>query len=99
VTRARTTDPETSHEAAESLGDLPTAQAHVLWVLARYGPMTDAELIGAYRPCARAGVVGYQSDSGIRTRRAELVKRGDVIDTGKRQMLPSGRRAIVWKLA
>jgi hypothetical protein len=36
------------------------------------------------------------SESGIRSRRAELVDRGLVVDTGRRIRLESGRYAIVW---
>lgn len=39
------------------------------------------------------------SPSGARTRRAELVAQGKVVDSLKRTKLPSGRFAIVWKLA
>ena len=39
---------------------------------------------------------GVLSPSGARTRRAELVVKGLVYDTGERVTLLSGRRAIVW---
>lgn len=100
---ARPTDPETSHEAAEALGldpdKLRRSQADVYWVLARHGAMTDAELIVVMNTLARQGLVAHQSHSGIRTRRAELVRRGSVVDTGKRDTMPSGRSAIIWGLA
>lgn len=38
------------------------------------------------------------SESGIRTRRSELVKRGMIVDTGKRVTLDSGRQAKVWAI-
>jgi len=38
------------------------------------------------------------SPSGLRTRRRELVDAGEVIDTGRREQLSSGRWATVWGL-
>lgn len=96
---ARFGDPETSHQAADSI-DAPTlrdSQAAVLFVLAYNGPMTDTELIDAYLAWAEQGTLPRQSPSGIRTRRKELVTRGSVRDTGMRDVLRSGRRSIVWE--
>ncbi len=89
--RARNTDPQTSHDAAESVSNLTQTQAYVLKALAR--PRTDPQLIEAYRKLKRAPLA---SESGIRTRRAELVDRGLVQDTGERNLTPYGRKAIVW---
>jgi hypothetical protein len=95
---ARATDPETSHEAARSLHDLPTRRRAVLAVIRRWGPMTDALLVETYDAELDAGtLLPPQSHSGIRTRRSELVRSGDVIDSGFRWKLPSGRHAIVWR--
>lgn len=100
MTRARTTDPETSHAAADSIDRLSDRQGEVYWVLARYGHATDSELVTAYNYAAARGVVSPQSPSGIRTRRSELVARGAVVDTGKRRTVaPSTRPSIVWRLA
>lgn len=46
VARARRDDPETSHQAAESisLGRLTWAQELVLYTLTTHGPATDEEL-------------------------------------------------------
>lgn len=95
--RARSTDPETSHAAARSVKDLRSSQADVLVVLRRMVPMTDEELVETYQDLARSGFVRSQSPSGIRTRRSELVELGLVEDSGQRETLRSGRRAIVWK--
>jgi hypothetical protein len=66
-------------------------QAFVLQALKK--PRTDPELIEAYRNLKKAPPA---SESGIRTRRAELVDKGFVVDTGTRSVTPFGRKAIVW---
>jgi hypothetical protein len=91
---ARKTDPETSHDAAASITDLTEKQEAVLAVLAAEGLLTDKDLISQYPKYGLA----RQSESGLRTRRAELVRRQLVRDTGLREILPSGRRAIVWSI-
>lgn len=98
---ARRTDPETSHEAAQSIRSdkLRRSQEAVLALFRAQGAMTDVELVEFYAKRAEFGRVVPQSDSGIRTRRSELVTAGKVIDSGERVKLPSGRRAIVWKAA
>jgi hypothetical protein len=88
---ARWTDPSTSHEAAESVDNITETQRYILKALKR--PRPDVELVEAYRNLKTAP---RASESGIRSRRAELVDRGLVIDTGKRVRLDSGRYAIVW---
>lgn len=95
---ARSTDPHTSHEAAESVAAKIRASQHAVWaVLNTIGPATDTELIQAYADVSERGhLFPPQSPSGIRTRRAELVRQGSVIDTGVRDILRSGRRSIVW---
>lgn len=90
--RARRTDPKTSHDAAESVRDVTTTQEFVLRALRR--PRTDVELLEAYRNFKRAP---RASESGVRTRRAELVRLGLVRDSGRRIVLESGRSAIVWE--
>lgn len=98
--RARTTDPSTSHAAAASLtvDALRASQAAVHAALVAAGPMTDVDLVEWYTDAAK-GDPDYprQSQSGIRTRRAELAAGGLVEDTGDRKRLDSGRQAIVWK--
>ena len=97
---ARTTDPETSHAAAASITGLTARQDAVLRVFKRNRfPMTDVSLCAMYENSVRRGVVPAQSVSGIRTRRAELVDRGLLVDSGNRARLASGRKAIVWRLA
>lgn len=89
--KARNTDPQTSHEAAESVKNINATQQAILNALVR--PRTDVELVEVYRKIKSNP---RASESGIRSRRAELVAAGLVVDTGSRIKLPSGRRAIVW---
>lgn len=92
--KARSTDPVTSHLAAESVDNVTQTQAFILRCLKR--PRNDVELVNAYRAYKTAP---RASESGIRSRRAELVDRGLVIDTGRRVKLASGRYSIVWGLS
>jgi hypothetical protein len=92
--RARGTDPVTSHLAADSVDNVTQTQAFILRCLKR--PRNDVELVSAYRSYKTAP---RASESGIRSRRAELVDRGLVIDTGRRVKLMSGRYSIVWGLS
>ena len=91
--RARLTDPETSHAAAAELKrESVTRLRSVVLSLLRKCEMDDRSLV----------VLALQlepkySQSGIRTRRAELVELGLVEDSGKRVRMPSGRMAIVWR--
>jgi hypothetical protein len=103
--RTRTTDPDTSLAAAASLdpATLRDSQAAVLAWIQSNGPMTDMDLVEGYAAAVRQGghLVGKpiprQSESGIRSRRAELAAGGLVEDTGERRRLDSGRFAIVWR--
>lgn len=92
--KARHTDPQTSKDAARSVRDLTNKQIAVHSVLKGMGPLTDVALIRHYHRIYGATIP--QSDSGIRTRRSELVAKGLVKDTQKTATLDSGRRAILW---
>lgn len=91
---ARLTDPATSHEAAESVSNVSETQKYILKALNH--PRTDPDLAEAYLNLKGAPKASL---SGIRSRRAELVAKGLVKDTGDRVKLESGRRAIVWAVA
>ena len=93
--RARTTDPATSHQAARSVAHLRQTQRAVYTLLALEGPQTDEELAYLWHERMADPI----SPSGLRTRRAELVDQGLVIDTGCRRPISSGRNAIVWGIA
>jgi hypothetical protein len=95
---ARHTDPSTSHAAAKSLSSdtLRRSQMAVLSVLCDRGPMDDKQLVREYswHPLFKALP---QSDSGLRTRRKELVAQGLVEDSGMKVQSSSGRQMIVWR--
>ena len=97
---ARNTDPDTSHAAALSVGDLRPRQMAVYEILADAGDrgMTDEELLDAYQRCSGAAYgQPRQSPSGIRTRRAELVAGRLAVRTGERRRMKTGRMAQVWR--
>jgi hypothetical protein len=54
--------------------------------------MTDTDLYQLLRTDSRLIV----TESGVRSRRSELVQVGLVRDTGERVRLATGRNAIVW---
>lgn len=95
---ARSTDPSTSHAAAKSLSSDTLRQRHlaVLSVLCERGPMDDQHLLREY-PWHPAFKALPQSDSGLRTRRKELVSQGLVEDSGMKVTSSSGRQMIVWQ--
>lgn len=93
--RARKTDPVTSHEAAASHAPLELNEKRraVLAVLRTVGPMADEQWIGEYFDRMDGGLLA-QSQSGLRTRRAELVEMGLVGQFGETKI--RNRRVIVW---
>lgn len=91
-TRHRSSDPDTSREAAEGLRNIRATHRFVLETLARM-PRTDEQIADQ----ARADEVRV-SPSGLRTRRSELVEAGYVRATDIRLPLASGRLGIVWAL-
>ena len=103
--RTRKGDPETSLAAAESVTKITEKQRAVLKVLEHFGSVTDAELKEFYAdptidPAFWLANLGPdslppQSESGLRTRRSELVRRGLVKDSGVRRRLESERMAVV----
>ena len=91
---ARSSDPETSHEAAASIKDIAATQFKV-WMLFSAFPdgATDEELL---RRARQTGLL--ISDSGLRTRRSELVSKGLVEWSGEKRTTVSGRSTRVWRL-
>lgn len=96
---ARNTDPHTSHAAASSVTNLRRSQKAVYDCLFIYGPMHDRELLKVYSRETRSGLRNWPflSESGLRTRRSELVDQGWVRDTGRTATLDSGRQATIWE--
>lgn len=94
MAHARTSDPVTSHEAARSVSNITGTQQGILDLLRT--PLCDSELIVAYRLGIEIGVMPFSSESGIRSRRAELVAKGLVTATGEYRLSTAGRRMIVW---
>lgn len=95
---SRTTDPDTSKEAAESVvPNLTKLQALVLEYAISCGEFgfTDPELNEAMGPICEGHNHGT---STWRSRRAELVRKGKIEDSGKRHKRASGRNHIVWRV-
>jgi hypothetical protein len=93
MANTRMADPETSHEAAESVTNITPTRQHILKALSK--PRTDSEMIQVYRTLETSP---RASDSGLRSRRSELVEMGLVRDSGKRVRLDSGRYSVVWEV-
>jgi hypothetical protein len=91
--RARSTDPDTSYQAAVSVGDLTQTQARIYELLLE-AARTDEEIYE--RMVERYGETST-SLSGARTRRAELVAMGLARDAGGRDRTRAGRLTIIWE--
>jgi hypothetical protein len=95
---ARRSDPATSHAAAASV-DLRDSHRAVADCFDAYVELTDEELLRVYRARQVGHVYPAQSDSGLRTRRRELVDLGVLENSGRKARMETGRMAIVWTLA
>jgi hypothetical protein len=92
---ARSTDPHTSHEAAATVKNITMTQTYILGILAT--PMTDEHLVNTYKDLARLDpVMPWASESGIRSRRAELAKLGMVQIVGH-EYTRANRKTHVWQ--
>jgi hypothetical protein len=102
---ARTTDPDTSHEAADSVWEPTTVQQHVLETLSAYetitgdlNGLTDDEIYTNYTQHGlRHGWV-IPTPQSIRSRRKELERRGLIYFTESYGLTDSGRRTRKWSL-
>ena len=92
--RARRSDPETSHAAADS-SNREGSRVVVLAVLREHGPLADHEMV------AFAESHGSRFTAArLRTARHELVGEGAVsIVVDVERLTPSNRRAKVWAVA
>lgn len=88
--QARKHDPATSHEAA-ARASVNVGRQTVLGIFLEHRELTDEQLVR---------LVGHSmSPSGARTRRAELVQMGQIVDSGRRTLTTSRRKTIIWRLA
>ena len=95
---SRTSDPDTSKEAAESVAPkLSRLQGLVLQYAIECGEFgfTDPELTEVM--CMSLQGREYAT-STWRSRRAELVRKGKIEDSGKRHKRESGRNHIIWRV-
>lgn len=92
---ARHSDPETSHEAADSISRerITAVQRAVLRLLADGGMLSDEQIALRYPSSSPPA-----SPSGLRTRRCELVQRGLVEHRGFTVMERTGNRTRTWGL-
>lgn len=96
TTIARTSDPDTSHAAGQSISSERRRQVHqhILDVLAAHGPCTDFDLARLVAP-----LVGYPiKQTSVGVRRKELVRLGLVADSGQRGSSDTGATAIRWQI-
>jgi hypothetical protein len=96
--KARNRDPQTSFDAANSISQKRVTETQrAIYYLLLAGPANDVDGYGYYKVAMDQEIAPYASESGYRSRRAELVELGLVEDTGERVKLRSGRKSIVWK--
>ena len=95
---ARRSDPDTSHEAAATVRSITMRQHAILRLVRTYGPVSDQSIIALYTSGMHAEGRPPQSESGIRTRRSELVDLGLVVHSGYGRTR-SGRRCRLWSAA
>jgi hypothetical protein len=92
---ARGSDPSTSHDAGRSIDDMNERQRLVHKMLSAWPTgLTDEQVRDQFD---RFGWP-HQSQSSLRSRRAELVAAGLVRATGETRPTRSGRQAQVWEV-
>ena len=95
VPRARSTDPITSHEAAESQRETLAEKQRKVMALFWSSLIHYSDEVLASKCEA---IYGWPaSKSTARTRRAELTEMGRIVWTGEYVTLSSGRRAKTWR--
>lgn len=101
---ARRHDRATSKAAAASVKNIGASHRWVLRLFTIHGPMSDAQAWEAHSVAVRQdgkwGMVPRMSESGLRSRRAELTApRGKGIrDSGRTVKTVSNRDAVVWEI-
>lgn len=101
VPRARVTDPDTSHVAADGVQDrLSRLQSIVLSIVRFHGAMTDTELDDFYAASAADfpewPAVRFDSP---RKRRSDLTAMGLIRDSGEKRTNRFGSAEVVWVVA
>ena len=94
--RARSTDPQTSHDAAKKVRGVSAVHSTILMILWQRGPLTDPQIAEYYFQRVADGSAPMHSESGLRTRRKELVDMGKVTTAAWKEKLSTGRYATVW---
>lgn len=96
----RATDPDTSRAAVPTPEQRGLQKAAILHLLTEVGPMTDHELTYQYtQQRARNGWPATQADS-VRKRRAELMREGRVVSTGRTSGFALGHApSTIWAAA
>lgn len=98
---ARTTDPHTSHEAADRV-DMCRSQAALLQYLKKVHPdgFYDREVTDYYDHERTLYGLPKLTPSRLRTARRELVRQGVIVDTGDTAYPDgAGRGHKIWRLA
>jgi hypothetical protein len=98
--KARRSDPATSHQAAASVKMGDTHQ-RIIVLLNNHpgGGATDEELYAEWQFRVRNQDWPRVSQSGVRSRRSELVRAGKVVDSGEKGTTAAGRACTIWRLA
>ena len=94
--RARSTDPQTSHDAAKKVRGVSAVHSTILMILWQRGPLTDPQIAEYYYERVADGSAPMHSESGLRTRRKELVDMGKISPAAWKEKLSTGRYATVW---
>lgn len=92
--RVRNTDPDTSQQAAESLGEraLGARCQEVFALIEHYGGLTTHQIVQLSKDLPKG-----PWDRGNTARRiTDLTQAGWIKDSGRRSIGPTGRRGIVW---
>jgi hypothetical protein len=103
---ARSTDPETSREAADSVHEPTMVQQRIHDILEteavvndNWIGLTDDELYKAYKHSALVRGWVLPTPQSVRSRRNELVAAGRVVHSGSYGFTQSGRRSRKWTVA
>lgn len=99
VARARSSDPVTSFEAADSVVDVTLVQARIFGIVQRFGPVDDHEIAWHYGHEAVKNDWVVPSPSSLRTRRRELEDQNHIEFSGVYGLSPSKRRTQKWVAA